>query len=308
MKKVFVILSFLTIVGLLISACASSSGNDKLAEVKERGVLLVSSDPAYPPQSELVENAVRNPDTKCTGEQKTGEELQGFDIEVAKEIAKRLDVEVCFVTPDWTLITAGKWADRWDLSIGSMTITPDRMQNLYFTQPYYTTPAAFFVNADNTSYTQPADLNGKKVGACTGCTYDKYIMGALEIPGETFEYLVKDAQFTGYETDLFALQDLDLGDGVRLDGVLTAEPTGQEAIKNGLAIKQLGAPVFFEYLAGAIDKSSTKDPVAFVKEITKIIQGMHADGTLKKLAEQFYGTDLAAAAVKFDIDALKQFP
>jgi polar amino acid transport system substrate-binding protein len=308
MKKLLFSLSLLIILGLLISACASAGGDDQLATIKSRGTLIVSSDPAYPPQSELVENAVRNPDTKCASDQKTGEELQGFDIDVAKEVAKRLGVEVCFVTPDWTLITAGKWADRWDLSIGSMTVTPDRMQNLYFTQPYYTTPAAFFVSVDNTSLTQPADLSGKKVGACTGCTYDKYLLGTLEIPGETIEFLVKDVQFTGYETDLFALEDLALGDGTRLDGVLTAEPTGQLAVTNGLAIKQLGDPVFFEYLAGAIDKSSTKDPVAFVKEVTKFIQQMHADGTLKTLSEKWYGTDLAAAAATFDFDALNQFP
>lgn len=308
MKKLILTLSLLVILGLLISGCTSTGGDDQLAQIKSRGTLIVSSDPAYPPQSELVENAVRNPDTKCTSEQKTGEELQGFDIDVAKEVAKRLGVEVCFVTPDWTLITAGKWADRWDLSIGSMTITPDRMENLYFTQPYYTTPAAFFVHAENTSFTQPSDLSGKKVGACTGCTYDKYILGTLEIPGETIDFVVKDAKFTGYETDLFALQDLAIGDGTRLDGVLTAEPTGQGVIKDGLPIKQLGGQVFFEYLAGAIDKSSTKDPVAFVKEVSKLIQQMHADGTLKTLSEKWYGTDLAAAAAKFDFDALKQFP
>ena len=49
-----------------------------------------------------------------------------------------------------------------------MTITPERMVNLYFTQPYYTYPAAFFVHADNTTFTEPADLSGATIGVCGG--------------------------------------------------------------------------------------------------------------------------------------------
>ena len=208
-------------------AAAAPAGGDLLADIMQRGVLRISTDPAYPPQSELVPTAQPSADSKCSGDERQAVEFKGFDIDTAVEIAKRLGVEPCFVTPDWTLITGGSWSGRWDLSVGSMTITPERMQKLYFSQPYYTTPAAFFVHKDNTTFTQPSDLSGKKVGACTGCTYDAYLAGTLEIPGEKIDFVVKDAQFTGYDTDTSALQDLALGDGVRLDGVLTAQPTGQ---------------------------------------------------------------------------------
>jgi len=278
-----------------------------LEEVKNRGVLIVSSDPAYPPQSQLVENATRPADTKCSGDQVTGEELSGFDIDVSKEIAKRLGVEVCFVTPAWDLITAGSWADRWDISVGSMTVTPERMVNLYFSQPYYTTPAAFFVHADNTSLTQPSDLSGMKVGSCSGCTYDFFLAGTLQIPGETMNYVVQDVQFTGYDTDTSALQDLALGDGVRLDGVLTAQPTGAGVIDDGLPLKQLGDPVYFEYLSAALDKKSIKDSIPLAQEVSKLLQEMHADGTLLKLSQQYYGLDLTTAAGAFDLAQLKQW-
>jgi len=307
-KKLNIALCVMVAISLLLAGCAQGTAKDKLEEVMDRGVLIVSTDPAYPPQSELVEGAERPADTKCTSEQRTANEMQGFDIDVAKEIAKRLKVELCFTTPDWTLITGGNWADRWDVSVGSMTITPERMQKLYFSQPYYTTPAAFFVYKDNTSYTQPSDLSGKKIGACSGCTYDAYLAGSLQIPGETIEVVVQNPVFQGYETDVFALQDLALGDGTRLDGVLTAEPTGAGAIADGLAIKQLGEPVFFEYLAAAFDKAAGKDPIPLVEKVTEIIKQMHEDGTLKTLSEQWYGVDLASAAAPFDYDALKQFP
>ncbi len=277
-----------------------------LTEVQARGKLIVSTDPAYPPQSELVANVDAPADTKCTGDEKPANQFTGFDIDTAAEIAKRLGVEVCFVTPDWTLITAGGWAGRWDLSIGSMTITPERMENLYFSQPYYTTPAAFFVHQDNTTFAQPADLSGQRIGACTGCTYEAYLDGSLSIPGETIEFVVTDAEVTGYDTDVPALEDLALGDGARLDAVLTALPTGAGYIADGGPLKQLGEPVYFEYLAGAIDKTSPSDTVAFRDAVSQAIQEMHADGTLKTLAEQYYGTDLASAAAEFDLAALEQ--
>lgn len=284
----------------------SAAAADLLSEVQARGKLIVSTDPAYPPQSELVADAAPPADTKCSGDEKPANQFTGFDIDTAVEIAKRLGVEVCFVTPDWTLITAGGWAGRWDLSIGSMTITPERMEKLYFTQPYYTTPAAFFIHQDNTTFTQPADLSGKKVGGCSGCTYEAYIDGSLSIPGETIDFVVTDAEFAGYDTDVPALEDLALGDGVRLDAVLTALPTGQGYIADGGPLKQLGDPVYFEYLAGAIDKASAIDTQSFQDAVNKAIQEMHADGTLKTLSEQYYGTDLAAAGATFDLAALNQ--
>ena len=78
-------------------ACAGETA-DLLAEVCEEGVLTVSTDPAYPPQSKLNEQ--------------TGE-YEGFDIDVATEIAKRLGVDVAWEAPTWDVITAGSWNGRW---------------------------------------------------------------------------------------------------------------------------------------------------------------------------------------------------
>jgi|Deesub1362B_J571_1020462.scaffolds.fasta_scaffold08680_2 polar amino acid transport system substrate-binding protein len=310
MKRLSLILTMVVIFGLLVAACGpkpTPEPEDKLAEVLARGVLIISTDPAYPPQSELVEGAERPADTKCSSDQRTAAELQGFDIEVAKEVARRLGVEPCFVTPNWDLIVAGGWSDRWDISIGSMTITPNRMEKLYFSQPYYTTPAAFFVHADNTTFTQPSDLSGKRIGFGVGTTYEYYLEGTLEIPGETIEFVVQDPVIKPYDTDLFALEDLSLGDGVRLDAVLTAQPTGAGAIADGMPIKQLGDPVFFEYLAAAVDKAAGKDPIPLILRVSEIINEMHQDGTLQRLSQQFYGLDLTSAAGEFDLDALGQF-
>jgi len=282
--------------------------NDLLAKITARGTLVISTDPAYPPQSELIEGATRAADTKCAPTEYTADELTGFDVDTAAEIARRLGVEPCFVTPPWTQLTAGNWDDRWDISVGSMAITPERMEVLYFTQPYYATSAALFVHQDNTTFSQPSDLSGKRVGGCTNCTYEAYLQGTLVIPGTEIDFVIADPVIVGYDVDLPALKDLALGDGVQLDAVLVAQPTGQEAIVDGLPIKQLGEPVFFEYLATAIDKKSSQDPVAFVRQVTEIIQQMHGDGTLRRLSQQYYGEDFTTAASQFDVYALDQLP
>jgi polar amino acid transport system substrate-binding protein len=306
---------YLVVVSALLAGCGRAQPapeptppNDLLAKITTRGTLVVATDPAYPPQSELEPGATRAANTKCAPTEYTADEFTGFDVGTAVEIARRLGVEPCFVTPPWTQLTAGNWDDRWDISVGSMAITPERMEMLYFTQPYYATPAALFVHQDNTTFSQPSDLSGKWVGGCTDCTYEAYLQGTLVIPATEIEFVIKDPVIIGYDVDLPALQDLALGDGVRLDGVLVAQPTGQQAIEDGLPLKQLGQPVFFEYLAAAVDKKSSQDPAAFVRKVGEVVQQMHSDGTLLTLSQEYYGEDFTTAASEFDIHALNQFP
>ena len=261
--------------------CASNkTTGDKLAEVCDRGALVVSTDPKYPPQSSLNEQ--------------TGK-YEGFDIDVATEIAKRLGVKIQWETPAWETITAGSWNDRWDLSVGSMTPTNDRQEVLDFTQPYYYTPAVVVVNKANTSVQDIAtDLDGKKIGVCSGCTYEQYLNKSLAIKGFTFNFVIDDATAVGYDTDTSALNDLALGDGVRLDAVITSLTTAQGFIDAGKPVKIVGDPVFYEPLAAAIDKNSSKDPTSFAKAVDKIVGEMHDDGTLTKLSKKWYdGTDLS---------------
>jgi polar amino acid transport system substrate-binding protein len=211
------------------------------------------------------------------------------------------------VTPAWTQVISGGWDDRWDVNIGSMVITRERMKALYFTQPYITGAAVLFVHKDNRSYAQPADLAGKRIGVCAGCAYESYLKGTLDIPGESMVSPLKDAAVVAYDTDTSALKDLAIGDGVHLDAVLTDPDTGQTAINDGLPLKQLGDPLYHDFDAIAIDKKSSKDPKSLVERITAIIQQMHQDGTLLKLSRQFYHGDFTTLASQYDINGLYQF-
>ena len=256
---------------------APAMAGETLDRVTSSGTLTMSSDPEYPPQSFLND----------------ANEMDGFDVDVGKEIAKRLGVELKIVTPAWEVITAGGWAGRWDMSVGSMTPTASRAEVLSFPAVYYYTPASFAVHADS-SATALADLDGKVIATCGGCTYDAYLNKDLDIDAEgapPFEYQVTAGEIRTYETDTNAFDDLRLGDGVRVDAVFSALPTIQEAIKNGYPMKVVGEPAFYEPLSVATDKGDAE----FDAKIAEVVGAMHEDGTLKTLSEKWYGVDLTTA-------------
>jgi len=281
-KNVFFIL--FVAVSVVFGATSSFGGGDALDEILAAGVIKVSTDPNYAPQSFIADNG----------------KLDGFDVNVAQEVAKRLGVKIELVTPEWDMITGGKWSKRWDLSIGSMTPTAERKKVLMFTKAYYYTPAQFAVNAKNTSIKSLKDLEGKIVGACSECTYDRWLNKDLVLLDQKVVYADwSPGKIVTYKTDADAIQDLALGDGVRLDAILSAKATLYEAIKSGCGggcpLKMIGDPVFYDALSFAIDKSRSPSD-KYLAKLEEVLAAMHADGTLSKLSVKWYGVDLTKKA------------
>jgi len=308
MKKVLVGVLF------LLTACASQTTlpvtptNDKLAEIKARGTLIVATDADYFPQSKLFKDMTPNPETKCEPTQYTVDQFTGFDVDLAVEIARYLDVEPCFVTPPWSQLVAGGWGDNWDIHVGSVAITFDRMNVLYFSQPYYATPTVILVHNENQTYQQPEDLSGKRIGVCVGCTFEEYLRGTLKIPGEEIEYRIQNAQMIGYENEDPAIQDLSLGDGVKLDAVITILPIAKRAVDAGQPVKILGRPLFFTYAAVTTDRSSARDVASLMDAINTVVGNLHKNGMLKRLSEKCQERDLTQEAARFDLSCLNYSP
>jgi len=299
---------------LLLTACAPSAVNtvttptDKLAEIEARGTLVIATDVNYVPQSHLIEDSKPDPGTKCEPTQYTANQFEGFDVEVAVKIATDLGVEACFVAPPWSQLVAGDWGDNWDVHVGSVAITVDRMKDLYFSSPYYATPTVLLVHRDNTSYRKAEDLSGKRIGACVGCTFEAYLNGTLKMPGQEIDYRIRNAQIVAYENEDPAIDDLSLGDGLELDGVMTILPKANAAIASGKPIKILGEPLLFGYASVTLDRSSARSAVRLWNEVNRIIGELQANGTLSELSVKYHGTDLTGEAALFDITALDQFP
>jgi len=278
--NISLLLSILVATCLLGGALPAMAGT--LDDVLAKGVLTVSTDANYAPQSFLNDKG----------------ELVGFDIDVAREVAKRLGVKVKYVTPDWDIIVSGKWGNRWDLSIGSMTITAERAVVVDFSIPYYYTPAQFAIHKNNKKVNTIRGLVGKTVGIGAGTTYESYLDPDQTLTiggGEGIAYQVRGVKGKPYSTDMEAVQDLALGDGTRLNGVLTSGFVVQEAMKKGVPIKPIGDPVYYEPLAAACDKARPGSST-FIKKVSEAIQSMHDDGTLTRLSNKWYGFDVTKKA------------
>lgn len=293
------------------SACASATAvptqqDDKLAEILARGTLVIATDADYMPQSRLLPDSTPNANTKCSPVQYTANQMVGFDIKVAEEIARRLEVEPCFVTPPWSQLVSGNWGDNWDIHVGSVAITLDRLKVLYFSQPYFATPSIILIHKDNTTFQKPEDLSGRRIGVCVGCTFEAYLNGSLQLPGQDIEYRIRDAEIVGYENEAPAIEDLSAGDGVKLDAVITLLPVASQAMDRGSPIKIMGTPLWYAYASVTFDRSSRRDQTRLIEEVSSIIDILHADGTLKRWSVEYQGVDLASEAARFDLSILNQ--
>src|SRR6476661_5730365 len=254
------------------SGSRANPSNDKLAQILARGTLILSTDPAYPPQSFLVKSAKRLAHTKCAANQMTANQMGGYDADTGKLVAKRLGVEACFVVPTWSEIISGHWNDRWDIAYGSGAINSDRADRLYFTQPYYAAPQLFFVRKSS-KYTKPSDLNGKTIGVCAGCTHELYLKRTLTIPGVKVVFKVKSPKIAIFDVENPGLKAVSLG---KIDAFLCAAPEGDGAIHNGLKLRSIKEPAFFMYPTGFVDRFSAYDVKSFVAKVDQIVQGLHA--------------------------------
>ncbi len=247
-----------------------------LDKVMKAGTIKVATDANWAPQSFINDK----------------NELDGFDVDVAKGIAKHMGVKIEFVTPAWDIITAGNWVGRWDMHVGSMTPTKKRAEVFTFPGVYYYTPAAVAVHKDSKAKTF-ADLKGKVIAATTTSTYELYLKRDLTIDAENvppFTYQLEPGKIRSLESVNTSLDDLRLGDGVRLSAVVGSLPSFVEAIKNGYPIKVLGEPVFYEPLSVAIERGDDE----LAAKIAAAVKSMKADGTLSTLSKKWYGVDYSS--------------
>ena len=248
-------------------------GTDLLSEVRQRGTLVIASDANYSPQS------VRNADGTWSG----------FDVDVARQIALRLGVKPVFESANFDLIVRGHWLGRWDIDVGSMSVTDERSKVLWFSKSYYSVPGAIAAR-NGSDIKSIGDLTGRSVGVTAGTTFQSYAEGKLAGRIRLSDYRLR---IVPYDTDVHALRDLGAGDGRRVDAVLTSVPTINSAIGSGIPIHIVGAPVYEDRAAIALDRSSDRESLSLLLAIDAIVDGMHKDGTLRRLSIKYYGADLS---------------
>ncbi|WP_425481970.1 transporter substrate-binding domain-containing protein [Cytobacillus depressus] len=267
-KHLFISFILLLTITFVLSACSANNNKttenkgDLLQEVKDRGVLNVGVMGTYQPYNFL------NKDKK----------MDGFDVDIAKEIGKRLGVKVEFVAQEFSGMIAGLQAQKFDTVISQMTITDERKKQMDFTDPYMTNNVKVIVQQGNNTITSVNDFKGKDIGVGLGTNDETYLR--TELLPKVGEFNIKT-----YDDVITSLKDLDVG---RIDATINNMYAIKPIVeKNGFKIKTVGQPVKSDKAGIAVRKGNED----FVNELNKILKEMKSDGTYKKIFVKWFGEE-----------------
>lgn len=254
--------------GLLVSMLFTGCGGDDAAkqggdaEIKK---IVVGLDDEYAPMGFKDEN----------------NQIVGFDVDLAKEATKRMDVEVEFKAIDWNSKEAELKSGRINVLWNGLDITPEREENMLFSKPYMDNRQIIFVRAgDDQGIAAEADLAGKAVGTQAGSTAETYIDSQADLKNSFNE-------FKTYGDYVSAFMDLENG---RLDALVCDEIVGRYYISKHpdtlQALDVTVGPVTQFGIAFAKDNTALRD------KVQKAFDEIVADGTATKISEQWFGADL----------------
>lgn len=223
------------------------------ATVAERGTLNVAVIEDDPPRS-----------------YRDGDDLTGFDVEVAGSIADYLGLKATLSEHSPETIPAGLAADQFDVAIGSLAPDPEADDGVVFTEPYYYTTGQLLVGAGAAKLKGAGALVGVPVGTAIHTVFFRYLRDQT------------DAQVVAFPGDAEALKALEDG---RVEAILVGGLTAAEAVADGRAVQLSGRPLFSEPMVFAV-KSGEDD---LVEVLDAAIQARREDGTLKDLSQAWFG-------------------
>lgn len=242
----------------LCAAMAAPVNAEGLAEIKSEGEMTFALTGQYPPFNFVDEN----------------NQVSGFDVEIGKEIAKRIGVKGIPVTTAWDGIIAGLLAKKYDLICGSMAITPQRLETIDFSDPYYRSGAQIFSH-NSSKITSVKDLEGKKVGVTLGTTYEEWVR--KNIAGANIR------TYKGVPDMV-----LEAANG-RISAFVTDKIVGALAIKEkGAPLKLVGDLLYEEKMGIALNHGNAQLKIA----INQALNAMKADGTYHDISMKWLGIDV----------------
>ncbi|MGI6093577.1 MAG: amino acid ABC transporter substrate-binding protein [Veillonellaceae bacterium] len=258
MKKIIALVLLVMMASLVLIGCGSTSTT---APAKNK--IIIGLDDSFPPM----------------GFRDDKNNIVGFDIDMAKEAAKRMGMEVEFKPIDWASKEVELNGKRVDALWNAMNITEERKKNVLFSEPYMESKQLIFVPAGS-PIKGAADLAGKVVGVQQTSIGD--------------EVVEKDAKLRASLKDLKKYQDcvaafMDLKAG-RLDAVVTDEILGRYYMS-----KEPGKYIAIEQPLGEVGVYGVgfrKDDNELRDKVQKVLDEMKKDGTSAKISEKWFGANI----------------
>jgi polar amino acid transport system substrate-binding protein len=242
---------------------AAGSGDQSLETILSRKKLVLGLDDSFPPMGFRNEN----------------NEIVGYDVDLAKEVARRMGIELVLQPIDWNAKEQELNTGEIDCIWNGFTITEERKQNLLFTPPYLKNAQVIVVKGSS-PVSALKDLAGKTAGTQAGSSSVDAIDAA-----PAFKASLKDV--IEYKDFLTALMDLDVGgvDAVVIDLVVANDNINRSGKPFRILTETLGEEEF--------GIGFRKNDRALAGKVWATLLEMTGDGTIAKIATKWLGADIS---------------
>ncbi|MRG87657.1 amino acid ABC transporter substrate-binding protein [Salinibacillus xinjiangensis] len=239
----------------VLSACGSNSYD----EIMESGVISVGTEGTYAPFT------FHNEEDKLTG----------YDVEVMREVANRMGLEVDFQETQWDSMFAGLNAERFDVIANQVGINEDRLENYDFSIPYTVSSAVVVVPENNNDITSFEDIEGKTSGQSLTSNYQAIAKEhGAEIQG--VEGLAQSIELIKQ-----GRADMTVNDRLAVLDYIQQQPDA--GIKIAAQEDEVSETAF------AFRKGNEK----LVEAVNEQLEAMKEDGTLTEIAKKWFGEDVS---------------
>nr|WP_246214516.1 amino acid ABC transporter substrate-binding protein [Modestobacter muralis] len=204
-----------------------------------------------------------------------GNELTGYDVEVAKAVGEKLGMEVEFSETQFDSIFAGLEASRYDVIANQIGVNPEREAKYLFSTPYTYSNGVVITRADDTSVSSLADIAGKTSAQSTTSNFAEVATGA----GAKIEAV---EGFTQAIT-LLKQSRVDVTVNDSLAFLEYQKSTGDQDVK----------------VAAEIDDDSQsallfrKDETELQTKVDGALDELRTEGTLTQISEKYFGEDVS---------------
>ncbi|QPC43589.1 transporter substrate-binding domain-containing protein [Kaustia mangrovi] len=213
--------------------------------------------------------------------------VEGFNVDLANEIARRLGREIEITATQFSGLLPGLQAGTYDFIVAPTTVTAERAKNLLFVEGYLNTDFQFVVKADAADIDALEDFEGKTIAVNKGSAYDRWARDLAGEVGWTVE---------SYGTNTDAVQAVLAG---RADAAVAGNTVMAWAAKKNPQVK-----LSFLHSTGRVfSMPFRKDDEEMRNKVEEVVECMKLDGTLSEMSEKWFGVtpagDSAARTVFF---------
>lgn len=280
-RKIIMSLLLLSMMIMLLAACGKEGGAEKdggnksspWENIQEKGGIVVATSGTLYPAS------FHDSESK---------ELTGYEVEIMKEIGKRLDLKIEFVEMGLDGMLTSLNSNQVDLAVNDIEITPEREEKFTFSEPYkYSFGTAIVRKSDHSGIESLEDLKGKKAAGAATSVY-------MQVGRD---YGAEEAIYDNVTNDVY-LRDVEIG---RTDVILNDYYLQKLALEAFPEFEIMIHPDI-KYHPNVQAIIMKKDNDELLKHVNDVLADMHTDGTISELAKKFFNGEDVSIEQAYDFE------